>query len=171
MADGQITQVQVQQALAAFKDPETGRSALQMDQIRDIQVRDGVVSLTLALSTHSAPLWQETQQALEQTLRTALPQVQAVHITRVVHDRPAQKLGEICSGCQECDRRRIRQRRRGKEYDCGQSGRGPETGRLHGRVDGCGCVWAQYSSFAGHPGPTGDGRQQDQARSSWTACP
>ena len=95
MADSQITQVQVQQALSAFPDPETGRSALQMDQIRDIQVSDGRVSLTLALSTHSAPLWQETQQALEQTLRTALPQVTAVRITRVVHDRPAQKLGEI----------------------------------------------------------------------------
>jgi ATP-binding protein involved in chromosome partitioning len=95
MADARITQAQVQQALAAFKDPETGRSALRMDQLRDIHVSDGVVSLTLALSTHSAPLWPETQQALEQTLRTALPELQAVHITRVVHHRPAQKLGEI----------------------------------------------------------------------------
>ena len=95
MAEDRITQAQVQQALATFKDPETGRSALRLDQIRDIQVSDGVVSLTLALSTHSAPLWVETQQALEQTLRTAVPQVGAVRITRVVHDRPAQKLGEI----------------------------------------------------------------------------
>jgi ATP-binding protein involved in chromosome partitioning len=95
MAAGPITPAQVHQALATFPDPETGRSALQGDQIRDIQVSDGVVSLTLALSTHSAPLWVETQQALEQTLRAALPQVSAVRITRVVHDRPAVKLGEI----------------------------------------------------------------------------
>lgn len=95
MADGQLTPAQVQQALHAFPDPETGRSALQMDQIRDIRVDDGDVSLTLALTTHAAPLWQETEQALEQTLRAAWPQVGAVRITRVIHDRPAQKIGEI----------------------------------------------------------------------------
>ncbi len=95
MAEGQITQARVQQALADFPDPETGRSALQAGQIRDIQVNDGVVSLTLALTTHSAPLWADTQQALEQTLRTALPQVQTVQIAHAVHDRPPMKVGEI----------------------------------------------------------------------------
>jgi ATP-binding protein involved in chromosome partitioning len=95
MVEGQVTQEHVRQAIAAFKDPETGRSALQLDQIRDIQTGDGVVALTLALSTHSAPLWDETLQLLDQTLRAALPQVRDVRITRVVHERPAPKLGEI----------------------------------------------------------------------------
>ena len=64
MADGQVTPADIQSALAGFKDPETGRGALQMEQIRDIQVSGDVVSLTLALSSHSAPLRDETEQAL-----------------------------------------------------------------------------------------------------------
>ncbi|MHB8971170.1 MAG: Mrp/NBP35 family ATP-binding protein [Pirellulaceae bacterium] len=95
MASGPLTQADVRQALSGFKDPETGRSAIQLEQIRDIHVHDGVVSLTLALSTHSAPLWAETQQALEQTLRTAWPHLVAVRSTRVVLERPPQKVGEI----------------------------------------------------------------------------
>ena len=37
MADGQITRADIEAALAEFKDPETGRSALQQDQIREIR--------------------------------------------------------------------------------------------------------------------------------------
>jgi ATP-binding protein involved in chromosome partitioning len=95
MAAGPLTSADVQRALAEFKDPETGRGAVRLDQIRDIRVSDGAVSLTLALTTHSAPLWTETQQALEQSLRNDFPQLTAIHVTRVVLERPPQKLGEI----------------------------------------------------------------------------
>jgi ATP-binding protein involved in chromosome partitioning len=95
MTDGSVTTQSVREALAAFPDPETGRSALELDQIRDLQVDGNVVSLTLALTTHSAPLWDDTQQALEQLLRSSLPHLRAVHVMRVVHPRPASPQGEI----------------------------------------------------------------------------
>ena len=41
----------VKRVLAEFKDPETGHSALQLDQIRDIQINGTDLSLTLALNT------------------------------------------------------------------------------------------------------------------------
>ncbi len=75
MTDGPITRADVEAALADFKDPETGRSVLQLGQLRDVEVTGHAVSLTLALSTHSAPLWDETQAALQETLRAAIPQI------------------------------------------------------------------------------------------------
>ena len=44
----------VEQAVADFKDPETGRSALQLEQIRDIQVTGDQLTLTLALTWDSS---------------------------------------------------------------------------------------------------------------------
>ncbi len=95
MADGQITRAGIEGILAEFKDPETGRNALQQEQIRDIEVSGDVVSLTLALTTHSAPLWDETQAALERTLQESLPQLASVKVTRTIHQRAPQPLGEV----------------------------------------------------------------------------
>ena len=95
MADGQITRAIIEGALAEFKDPETGRGALQQEQIRDIEVSGDVASLTLALTTHSSLLWDDTQAALEQTLRQAIPQLSSVKVTRDVHHRAPQRLGEV----------------------------------------------------------------------------
>ena len=85
----------VLQTLADFKDPETGRGIVQMDQVHDVQVNDDSVSLTLGLTTHSASLWQETKSALEQHLRSRFPQVKTIQISLVEHTRPPQKLGTI----------------------------------------------------------------------------
>jgi ATP-binding protein involved in chromosome partitioning len=54
-----------------------------------------MASLTLALSTHSAPLWQETRQRLADYVRTRLPGVTDVNIEMAVHERPPQKLGQV----------------------------------------------------------------------------
>ena len=69
MADGQLDVTAVEAALADFRDPETGRSALRLEQIRDIRVSDHGLSLTLALTTWAAPLWSDVQRALEDQLR------------------------------------------------------------------------------------------------------
>lgn len=82
-------------ALAEFADPETGRSVTQMEQVRDVQLTGGRLSLTLALTTHSAPLWQETKSALEQFLHLKFPQLQEVNVNLAVHSRPAQQIGTI----------------------------------------------------------------------------
>jgi len=85
----------VERVLAEFKDPETGRSALQLDQIRDIHLDTTDLSLTLALTTHSAPIWDDVRSGLEEQLRNSLPQLSSVTIHQTVHERPVQPLGEI----------------------------------------------------------------------------
>jgi ATP-binding protein involved in chromosome partitioning len=90
-----IEESAVRAVLSDFKDPETGRSVLQMEQVRDLRVADDRVSLTLALSTHSAPLCKETQLELVELLRSRLPQANAIEVQLAVHPRPATKQGEL----------------------------------------------------------------------------
>jgi ATP-binding protein involved in chromosome partitioning len=93
MSNERLDAAAVQAALADFKDPETGRAAMRMDQIRDIRVDGNTVSLTFALTSHSAILWPDVEQALEERLTVQFPQLQAVKINRAVHIRPPQKQG------------------------------------------------------------------------------
>ena len=95
MADGPLDVAAVQAAVADFPDPETGRSVLKMDQVRDIQLADGCLTLTLALSTWAGPIATEVRDAFTQRLRGAFPQLRAVTVQPAVHARPPQKLGEI----------------------------------------------------------------------------
>jgi len=95
MAEGQINENSVREALQDLKDPETGRSLVKLDQIRDIQITGGQVRLTVALTTHSAPLWDEVQDTIRATITRKLPQLTQVDINREIHTRPPQKLGEI----------------------------------------------------------------------------
>ncbi|HEY2827496.1 MAG TPA: Mrp/NBP35 family ATP-binding protein [Pirellulales bacterium] len=95
MADGPIENSAVLAVLNDFKDPETGRSITQMQQVRDIKSDAESISLTLGLTTHSAPLWEDTKVAMEQLLRTRFPQLKTVNINLSVHSRPPQKLGSI----------------------------------------------------------------------------
>jgi ATP-binding protein involved in chromosome partitioning len=90
-----IDEAAVRAALADFKDPETGRSIVQMEQLRDVSVADDRLSLTLALTTHSAPLWKETEQALAKLLHTRFPGAKAVDVRLAVHERPARAQGEL----------------------------------------------------------------------------
>ncbi|MEX0820374.1 MAG: Mrp/NBP35 family ATP-binding protein [Pirellulaceae bacterium] len=95
MADGQLNVAAVEAALANFHDPETGRSALQQEQIRDIRLSGSELSLTLGLTTWAAPVWSDVETALQERLQHELPQLTAVHVKRVVHERAPTPLGEI----------------------------------------------------------------------------
>lgn len=95
MANGQLDTAAVEAALADFPDPETGRKALQQEQIRDIQLSGTKLSLTLGLTTWSAPVWKDVEAALKDCLQSRLPQLTAVDVKRVVHTRSANPLGEI----------------------------------------------------------------------------
>lgn len=86
---------EVKRILAEFQDPETGRSIVELEQVRDLLVSGEELSLTLALTTHSAPLWEETHRELEQLLRSRLPDLRDVRIEHAVHHRPAMALGQI----------------------------------------------------------------------------
>lgn len=95
MANGAFDAVEVKSALQEFKDPESGRSVVEMEQVKDVSVDDGKISLTLALTTHSAPLWDETYDNAQQRLKSAFPQASEVKINRGVHERRPEKIGEI----------------------------------------------------------------------------
>ena len=95
MPEAPIDQAKVLAAVGEFRDPETGRSLVQMEQVRDVRVEGDSLSLTLALTTHSAPLWQETLAELEQLIRQRFPAIKRVTIDPKIHERPPQKLGTI----------------------------------------------------------------------------
>lgn len=95
MASGQIDRAAVEAAVADFKDPESGRSALKFEQIRDIKVDDGRVSMTLALTTWAGPIREDVRESLIQLIKTKLPDASSVAVDLDVQDRPPQKLGEI----------------------------------------------------------------------------
>jgi len=82
-------------AAADFKDPETGRSAVKLGQIKNVRTDDGRLSLTLALTTWSAPLWDQTQRELADLLRAKFPDAKEITVHLGVHDRPPEKLGQI----------------------------------------------------------------------------
>ena len=89
-----ITQGAVEAVLAEFKDPETGRSAKQLGQFRDVHVTGDTISLTLELTTHSKPLWSDSRENLTQLLNSRFPTA-SVKIELAEHVRPPEKIGQI----------------------------------------------------------------------------
>ncbi len=83
-------------AARGFQDPETGRDAVMTKQVRDVRIDGNQVSLTLELTTHSAPIWESTRLALEDRLRDQLgSSAGIVTVSLVEHHRPPMALGEI----------------------------------------------------------------------------
>jgi ATP-binding protein involved in chromosome partitioning len=90
-----VTVSQLEAALKDYKDPETGREALPMGQIRDLAVQGTTASFTLALTTHSAVIREETAETVEQLVKSRLPELSAVTVNLATHQRPAPKVGQI----------------------------------------------------------------------------
>jgi len=95
MADRQLDQAAVSAALDSFQDPESGRGLTASGQVGDIAVDGGRVSVTIALTTHSAILRDETAAAVANHLRAKLPGVQDVAVQITEHHRPPTKLGQV----------------------------------------------------------------------------
>jgi ATP-binding protein involved in chromosome partitioning len=85
----------VNAVLKNFRDPETGRSIVEMEQVKAIEITDSKVLVRLGLTTHSAPLWSETGKELASALQAKLGQFADVQVEVVEHQRPPQKLGEV----------------------------------------------------------------------------
>ena len=123
MASGTVDQAAVMAALGEFKDPETGRSVTQMEQVRDVQVDGDALSLTLALTTHSAALAGNEVGAGA----IAAQPISAAQDGRCQSRGPlaaAAKDGQHWPDGQERDRRRLRQRGRRQKHDRRQPGAG-----------------------------------------------
>ncbi len=95
MSKSELQKAEIEAVLAEFKDPETGRSITQLEQVKAIQVEGANVSLNLALTSHSAPIWEETRNNLETLLRSRLPGLSQVQIEISEHERPPVKLGQV----------------------------------------------------------------------------
>ena len=95
MSERRIDENTVQTVLDEIKDPESGRSVTESKQVRQIRIDGDSVTVTLALTTHSAPLWEETRKAAEQLLTERLPGLNSVAVELTVHERPPQKIGQI----------------------------------------------------------------------------
>jgi len=91
----EINQANVEQVLSGFRDPETGRSVVQQKQVQQIEADGSRIAVTLGLTTHSAPIWEDTRQAAEKLLREKFPAAQTVEVKLAVHQRPPMKLGQI----------------------------------------------------------------------------
>ncbi len=95
MAAGQVDSSAVMAVLDGFSDPETGLSVTETHQAHDVQCDGDSLSLTLALTTHSAILRQEIQDRLVKRLREHFPRLKNVKVQLAVHSRPPEKIGQL----------------------------------------------------------------------------
>lgn len=98
MADGRPDMAAIEKVLGEFKDPELGRSVAKLGQIYKTELSDNRLELTLALTTWSSPLWQETREELVALLKSRFPSLD-VKVNLAIHPRPAEKIGEIGLTC------------------------------------------------------------------------
>ncbi len=146
-----VDETAVRSVLADFKDPETGRSVLQMEQVRDLQVADNRLSLTLALTTHSAPLWKEAQEALRNLLRQRLPDLTEVRVDLVVHQRPPARQGEFGIAAKSIIAVGSGKGGVGKSTIAASVALRPRPRRGEGRSHGCRRLRAKHSASARSP--------------------
>ncbi|MGI9176488.1 MAG: P-loop NTPase [Pirellulales bacterium] len=85
----------VEAILADVADPETGRPITAMGQVVSVAADSAAIAVTVGLTTHSAIRWNATRARIEELVRTKFPDVAAVSVAVVPHDRPPTKLGQI----------------------------------------------------------------------------
>ena len=75
------TEAEVMEALKKVIDPELGRSIVDLNMVRDLQIKpDGVVAFTLALTVPSCPL-KDRMKGDAHAVLTALPGIRGVELT------------------------------------------------------------------------------------------
>ncbi|QDU74351.1 Flagellum site-determining protein YlxH [Bremerella volcania] len=91
MADVQ----QVIKALEGIKDPYCGRSITTTDQVKEVDVNGTTASFILELTTHSAPLWEETKERVKQHVLKEVPELKEVNVQLREHQRKIEPIGQI----------------------------------------------------------------------------
>ncbi len=94
MPRNQPDEAAVHAALAEFKDPETGRSVVTLEQVHALHLEGDRLSVVLGLTTWAAPLWEQTRNELAEHLQKKFPCVN-VAVAIAVHRRKPEKMGEI----------------------------------------------------------------------------
>ena len=91
----EISTADVVALLGDLQDPETGRKLKHTEQLGEVATGDGSINATIKLTTHCAPLWDETREHAEKLLREKFPDARMVNVHVEEHHRPAEKLGQI----------------------------------------------------------------------------
>ncbi len=94
MSNSPVSEAAILEAMATFQDPETGRGLVQLGQIHGLELKDENLSVTLGLTTWSAPLWEETREELISLIKQKFPSLD-VAVNLAVHQRKAERIGEI----------------------------------------------------------------------------
>jgi ATP-binding protein involved in chromosome partitioning len=95
MSTNPLNSDDIRRALADFPDPETGRNAVEMNQLVDVQVDGTQASVRFAVTTHSFPIWDDVRDKLVERIKERCPQVTDVTVERAEHQRPAPRVGEL----------------------------------------------------------------------------
>ncbi len=82
-------------ALRTFRDPETGRSLADTNQLSGVQITGNRLGCQLALTTYCRPIAEEVRERLSSHLVARLPGIEQVDIELVDLDRPPTPLGQI----------------------------------------------------------------------------
>jgi ATP-binding protein involved in chromosome partitioning len=94
MPNDQPTEAAVRSVLADFKDPESGRSITQLEQVHALHLDGPRLSVTLGLTTWAAPIKEQIRTELVEQLNRQFPSLD-VTVELAVHERKPEKLGEI----------------------------------------------------------------------------
>jgi ATP-binding protein involved in chromosome partitioning len=84
----------IRNAIANYPDPETGRPMGSMGQIKDVAVSGTSVTITIGLTSHSAPIAADVIEALSSRIVATAPG-SVVQIQVVDHPRPPARVGQI----------------------------------------------------------------------------
>jgi len=95
MSPEKASESEVHKALDEIRDPETGRGLAQMGQVGQVNIDGDTLKVEVALTTHSAVLWDETRNQISEALRQTFPSLKKVEVDIVKHERPPDKIGEI----------------------------------------------------------------------------
>ena len=79
MADNQVTEQAILEALRQVKDPELKRDLVSLNMVRDVSINDGEVSLRIVLTTPACPLRGAIEADVQQALK-AVPGVKSVKV-------------------------------------------------------------------------------------------
>lgn len=94
-----IDQNQVLTALEKILDPETGRPLAQTQQLKQIDCHSDRLSVTIGLTSHSAPLHNDVKQQATERLQQAFPQMPQIQVEIVPHQRVVPQLGQVGLRC------------------------------------------------------------------------
>ena len=85
----------IRAVLGDVQDPETGRKLQHTNQVGEVNLDGAKLSAEVALTTHSAALWNSTRDTVSALLSEKFPALESVEVNITEHNRPAEKLGQI----------------------------------------------------------------------------